>query len=585
MNALTTAKPIDWPKPRQIVFRTVMQGMEARKNALAVERNEFLEEARDISDYINTKRGRFLVTDNRKIRRNSKIVNERGIFASRTCGAGMLAGVSSPSRPWLHLKTADADLNEYAHVKRWLDIVEKRVYQVFNVSNYYGVKHQSYRDMADYGQGPALIDQDYENAVNCYCSPAGEYYLGVNSRGTVDTMYRDMQRTTKDIVEEFGRYGRIPKEVQQSYDRGGYDDYWTVVGVVQPNIQMIKGMKGPLGMPFMVVYYCLGCSDVDDNAVLAVSGNWENAISAPRWDVQPGDIYASGQPGGIALPIVKSLQVLERRKGQLIDKLVTPPMQAPAKMSRDVISHMPGAVSYAPDANLAGARGAISPLYEVNPNSLTAAAAEAQVLEQRIDIAYFVDLFLATINANRAAPGRAATAREIAEVHEEKLIAIGPVLERTHYEGLNVDIKRTIGILARSRVLPPPPKEMDGMALKVEYTSLLAVAQRAIGAGSIERFSGFMGNLAAGNPEILDKWDMDQTADEYADAIGVPASMIRSDDEVKKLRDGRQAQVQAQQAAMAAEQAAVTAETLSKADTGRDSNLLADILGNQGRLV
>jgi hypothetical protein len=584
MNALTADRKVDWPPPRKLVFSTVMQGMERRKEALRVERQTFLEEWRDISDYMNVRRGRFLVTDNRRKRTSNKVINERGIFASRTCGAGMVAGVSSPSRPWLHLTTPDADMNEYAEVKRWLNIVEKRVYQVFNVSNYYGVKHQSYRDMADYGQGPVIIDQDYENAINCYCSPAGEYYLGVNDRGVVDTMYRDMQKTTKDIVAEFGKYGHIPSEVRQAWDMGDYDKYWTVVGVVQPNIQMIKGMRGPLGMPYMVVYYCLGCSDVDDNAVLAVSGNFENAISAPRWDVQPGDIYGDG-PGSIALPIVKSLQVLERRKGQLVDKLVTPPMQAPAKLNREVISHQPGAVSYTPDAAMAGPRGVIMPLYEVHPNSLTATAAENQALEARVDQAYFVDLFLATINANRMSPNRTATATEIAEVHEEKLIALGPVLDRTHYEGLNHDIKRVIGILARARVLPPPPKVMDGMGLKVEYTSLLAVAQRAIGAGAIERFSGFMGNLAAGNPEILDKWDMDQTADEYADTIGVPASMIRSDEEVAKLRQNRAAQMQAQQAAAAAAQTAQTAKVMSEADTGRDSNLLADILGNQGRLV
>lgn len=584
MNALVADGKIEWPTPRKLMHRTVMQGMEARKAALVIERAEFLEEWRTISDFINTRRGRFLVTDNRRKRKTNKVINERGIFASRTCGAGMLAGVSSPSRPWLHLSTPDKDLNENSEVKRWLNMVEKRVYQVFSVSNYYGTKHQSYRDMADYGQGPVIIDEDYENVINCYCSPAGEYSLGVNDRGVVDTMYRDMQRTTKDIVSQFGRFGRIPKEVQQAWDMGRYDDYWTVVSVVQPNIQMVKGARGPIGMPYMVVYYCLNCSDVDDNAVLAVSGNYENAISAPRWDVQAGDIYGDG-PGSIAVEIVKSLQVLERRKGQLIDKLVTPPMQAPAKMNREVVSHMPGAISYAPDSAMTGARGAISPLYDINPNALTAAAAESQVLEQRIDIAYFVDLFLATINANRAAPGRAATAREISEVHEEKLIALGPVLERTHYEGLNHDVKRVIGILSRAKVLPPPPQQMDGLGLKVEYTSLLATAQKAIGAGAIERFAGFVGNLAAGDPKVLDKWDLDQTVDEYGEIIGVPASIVRSDDEVAKLREARASQEQAAQAAAVGQQAAVTAETLSKADTGRDSNLLADILGNQGRLV
>jgi hypothetical protein len=507
-------------------------------------------------------------------------LNEKGIFASRTCGAGMLAGVSSPSRPWLKLGTPDKDLNEFATVKRWLDIVEKRLYQVFANSNYYHSKQSSYRDMADFGQGPVLIDEDYENAINCYCSPAGEYILGVNDRGGVDTMFRDMSWTTKDVVERFFKYGRIPREIRAAWDRGGYDEKWTIVSVVQPNIKMIKDWRGPLGMPYMVVYYAVDCSNDDDNNVLAVSGNWENAISAPRWDVQPGDIYGDG-PGAIALPVVKSLQELEKRKGQIIDKMAVPPMQAPAGMDKKVISHKPGDVSFYPTTAAAGVNGPISPLYKVDGNGLNALAAETQILEHRVDVAYFVDLFLATINSDR----RQVTAREINEVHEEKLIALGPVLERTHYEGLNLDVKRAFGVLARNRVLPPPPPEMDGLGLKIEYTSLLAVAQRAIGATGIERFAGFLGNLAAGNPEVLDKWDMDQTVDEYGDITGVPASIVRSDEEVAAIREKRQADMQNEKVMATAAAGADTAKVLSEADTGRNSNLLADIIGNAGRVV
>lgn len=574
-------REIKWPTPRLLAIRGASAGLEDRKLALKQERSEFLEEWQQISDYMNTRRGRYLIGDNRKKRNNKKVLNEKGIFASRTCGAGMLAGVSSPSRPWLKLGTPDKDLNEFSTVKRWLDTVEKRLYQVFGSSNYYHSKQSSYRDMGDFGQGPVLIDEDYENAIHCYCSPPGEYILGVNDRGEIDTMFRDMSWTTKDVVSRFGNTGRVPREIRDSWDRGNYEAKWDITAVVQPNIKMIKGWRGPLGMPYMVVYYAVGCANDDDNNVLAVSGNWENAISAPRWDVQPGDIYGDG-PGAIALPVVKSLQELEKRKGQIIDKMAVPPLQAPAAMDKKAISHKPGDVSYYPaSANGQGAGAPISALYKVDGNGLNALAAETGILEQRVDVAYFVDLFLATINSDR----RQVTAREINEVHEEKLIALGPVLERTHYEGLNRDVKRTFGILARNRVLPPPPKEMEGLGLKIDYTSLLAVAQRAVGATGIERFAGFLGNLAAGNPEVLDKWDMDQTVDEYGDITGVPASIVRSDEEVAKLRESRKAQQQNAATMETMSQGADTAKVLSQADTGRNSNLLADIIGNAGRVV
>jgi hypothetical protein len=323
------------------------------------------------------------------------------------------------------------------------------------------------------------------------------------------------------------------------------------------------------------------CSSAGNKNVIMQSGYEDNPISAPRWDVQPGDVYGDG-PGILALPGSKSLQVLERRRGQIVDKLASAALQAPAAMRRETISHNPGAVTYYPD-NLATGQGRnpITPLYQVDPASLTVIQAEGTEYERRIDEAYFVDLFLATINSDR----RQVTAREIAEVHEEKLIALGPVLDRTHYEGLNRDVKRVVNLLARARVLPPPPKELDGMPLKIEYISLLAVAQRSVGATSIERFAGFIGNLAAGNPAVLDKWDMDQTVDEYGEVVGVPAAMVRSDEETAKIRQARQQQEQAMQATALASSGAQAAKVLSEADTGRGSNLLADIIGNQGRVI
>lgn len=581
---LTTGEKIELPPPRKLLFFSTREQFEHRKEALREERGVYLEEWKDISDHIQLRRGRYLVSQNRQRVRSKKILNEKGTFASRVCGAGMLAGVSSPSMPWLKLKTNDKDLNEYAAVKRWLDIAERYLYEVFASSNYYHVKQAAYRDMADFGQGPVLTDEDYENVINCYCSPPGEYYLSVNHRGVVDTMYRDMRKTTLNIVNEFYGTGNIPAEIRDAYDRGDYDRPWDVVAVDEPNIRQVKGARGALGAPWVKVYYCLGVNDQGGNAVLDVKPVYENPISAPRWDIQPGDVYGDG-PGALVLSSVKSLQVLERRKGQMVDKMATPPTQAPGEMqkAKSLISHMPGAVSYYPGTAASGQGGArpISPLYEIQGQQLQAVLMEMGVLEQRVDTGYFVPLFQATLESTR----RQVTAREIEERHEEKLIALGPVLERTHYEGLNLDVRRAFGTLQRHHVLPPPPPEMQDRALEVEYTSLLAVAQKAVAAGPIERFSGFLGNLAAGNPEILDKWDMDQTVDEYGDAVGVPAAMIRSDDEVAEIRAQRAQQMQAAQALDAAKATADTAEVLSRADTGRDSNLLADLLGGQGRLV
>lgn len=568
------------PRPRQLPFTSKRATFDARRAQLADERNHFIEEAKDISDYIQLRRGRYLMGNRKSRKRSEKVLNERATFASRICGAGMLAGVSSPSRPWLKIGTPDKDLNKFGSVKQWIDTVELYLYQVFAASNYYHVKQASYRDMADFGQGPVLIDENYENVINCYCSPAGEYYLGINEIGVVDTMFREMEKTTLELMQEFYYIGNIPNEVRRAYDRGNYSTKWKVIGLDQPNIYHIDGERGALGSKFMKAYYCLDVNDTDGNAMLLTSGTKENPISAPRWDVQVGDIYGDGC-GSLVLPSVKSLQVLERRKGQMVDKMSAPPLQGPETKGKQINNSPGGYTAYAANSLSGMGQNPITPLYEISGQELQAVIMEQQELEGRIDTGYFVPLFQATLNSDR----REVTAREIEERHEEKLIQLGPVLERTHYEGLNHDVKRVFGILARNQVLPPPPPEMDGLALDVEYISILAVAQRAAGAGPIERLAGFIGNLAGGDPEVLDNFDSDKAVIEYADILGAPNVILRPEDEVKARRQQRAEEMERQQQAAMMTQGADTARLLSETDTGRDSNLLADILGGAGNLV
>lgn len=567
------------PPSRRLTFGTTGQRLNLRRSDLSMERSSYLEEWVDIADFFRVRRSRAMQSGAgmaRKRNRTKRVLNEHGQFASRTLGAGMLAGVSSPSRPWLKLGTPDRELNEYKSVKLWLDQAQRAVYRVFAASNYYHVKQTSFQDMGDFGQGPVLIDEDFENVINCYCSPAGEYYLSIDARGVVDTLYRDLSRTTMQLVEKFG--GNVPREVRDSWDAGSYDKMWDIVHAVQPNLRYIRGAKGPLGMPWSSIYWMPGASDADDNSIMEVKGYHENPISAPRWDVQANDVYGDG-PGSLALPGNKSLQSLEKRKGQLIDKLAVPPLQAPSDMKNSVISHAPGQPSYY--NSMQGTQAPIQPLYVIHPQALEYVSNEGDKIENRIDRAYFVDLFLRITNSTR----RQVTATEIEEGHEEKLIALGPVLERTHYEGLNPEIKRTFGIVARAGMIPPPPPEMDGQALKIEYTSLLAVAQRAIGVTTLERFTGYIGSLSANNPAVMDKFDDDQAVDEYADFAGLPASVVRSDEEVAKIRDGRAREAKRQEQMAQVQQAADIAKTAAGAPTRDGSNLLADLIGNGGRIV
>jgi hypothetical protein len=163
---------------------------------------------------------------------------------------------------------------------------------------------------------------------------------------------------------------------------------------------------------------------------------------------------------------------------------------------------------------------------------------------------------------------------EIAERKEEKLLALGPVLENIYNGQLEPVIDRTYAILNRLNRLPPPPAELRGQNLKIEYISILAQAQKAVATGAVERGVAFAGQLAAVKPDVLDKIDADEAVDVYFDYLGVPPSIVVPDDKVEKIRSDRaQKQAIAQNTALAAEAApaakagADAAATLSEAAT------------------
>jgi len=176
---------------------------------------------------------------------------------------------------------------------------------------------------------------------------------------------------------------------------------------------------------------------------------------------------------------------------------------------------------------------------------------------------------------------RQITAREVAEKHEEKLLMLGPVLERLHTELLDPLIDRTFNILQDAGVLPEPPPELQGKDLNIEYVSVLAQAQRIVATGAVDRLVGFVGQVAGIYPEARHKIDITRAVDEYAESLGVDPSMVRSDDEVAMMAQAEAQQAQQAQAMAAAQQTAETAKTASETEVS-ENNALGAVMRRAG---
>ena len=134
-------------------------------------------------------------------------------------------------------------------------------------------------------------------------------------------------------------------------------------------------------------------------------------------------------------------------------------------------------------------------------------------------------------------------------------------------------METTFARAAEAGILPPPPQELQGRELQVEFVSVLAQAQRAVATNGIDRFVMSLGQVAEIKPEVVDKLDADVWADKYADMLGVDPNLIVAGDKVALIRQQRAQQQQAAMQAQQAEQAAGAAAKLGSIKTGEQNGL------------
>lgn len=534
------------------------------------DRSSFEPHWRELSDFINPRGSRFLVTDvNRNDRRNSKTVDPTATLANRTLSSGMMSGITSPARPWFKLATPDPDMMDYGPVKLWLEAVQRRMNEVYNKSNLYQSLPLLYSSLGTYSTGAMAVLEDDEDVIRTMMFPIGSYYLANSARGSVDTCYRKFTMTVRQLVMEFGM-SNVSTSVKGLWESGSYETWIEVIHAVYPNIDRDTGKLDSKNKRVKSVYFEVGG---DNDKLLRESGFDEFPIMAPRWEVNGEDVYGSSCPGMIALGQVKALQLEQKRKSQLIDKATNPPMVGPTSLKNQRVSLLPGDITYIDQ--MTGQDG-LKPAYLVNPNTADLLA-DIQDTRQMINSAYFVDLFMMLQNINT----RSMPVEAVIEMKEEKLLMLGPVLERLNDECLNPLIDRTFSIMARKNLLPPPPDVLQGMPLKIEYISVMAQAQKSIGLSSLSSTVGFIGQLAQVKPEALDKLDTDQAIDAFAEMSGVSPTVIVPQEQVNQIREER-AQQQKQQQAMAMGMAAAQgAKTLSEAQTA-DPSVLTAISGAVG---
>lgn len=515
---------------------------------------------REICDQILPYRARWSVKDlNRGERFSSNIINSTPTRSLRTMAAGLVAGITSPSRIWFHLTTADKSLNDIHRVREYLDGCERILREMLAQSRFYQTLADGiYRDLGMIATAAAFEEEDPQTGVRFETTTIGEYYLDVDKNGRVDTIFRERPMTVRQIVQEFG-IEAVSSEVRNAYQKGEMDISVVVVHAVFPNEDWKPSQADRDGKRFASRWWEVNSSD---GRFLRTGGYEEFPAMCPRWNVRAGEVYGRGSPGWESKGDCKALQHIEARLARLLDKTSDPPMRASDALRQQRASLLPGDVTYVP-----GTGGHMyEPAMQVPPAAIEATLKHIERHEKRIEEAFFVDLWMALLNDTRQ---QRATATEIEETRQEVMLQLGPLLENLNNDLLEPAITRTYAIAERQGRLPRPPRELQGTEgmVRVEFISVMHQAQKMTGIVGIRELVNQVAVLAqAGKPEALDKINVDAIVDELADMLGIKPELVYADEEVEAIRAAKAERQQAMDQGQAMLAATEGAKNLGQTD-------------------
>lgn len=527
---------------------------------------------REITNFILPDRGRYSSSDvNRGDKRQSYIVDGTPTLVLRTSAAGMMSGMCSQARPWVKLRAHDDDLNKRVSVRRYHEECTRRLLRQFARTNWYKVLPTLFLDLIGFGTGAMVMDEDIQDIARFYVQEPGEYYLGCDGRYDIGMFARKYSGTVFEIVDKFG-IDNVSESLGRAYKEGNLLQRAEVLHMVTQNEEYNPRKLAAAFKRFSSCYYEIASSDISGGTssppcTLRESGYDRFPVLAPRWQVRGADAYGRS-PGMQMLPDCKALMRLQKQKSAANEKTISPPLKAPPSAINNRISVLPSDVNFVDERNSTG----FGPLYQIEYDT-KGTLEDIREHQARIAAHGYADLFRRIMDDNR---DQRATAAEIAATKAEQLVQLGPVLDSVNTDLLAPAVMSMFLLMRKAGRLPPPPPELKGTPLELEFTSLIAEAQKLAGVASSERFVGFITPILATHPEVGDKVDWDGLLETYADGVSLDARAMRTEEQVAQTRNVRNAQQQQAAKAQEAQQLADAAAKIAQA-RGPQPNAGADL--------
>jgi len=434
--------------------------------------------------------------------------------------AGFLHGLlTNPNDQFFQLTTGNDDIDDRDDVRLWLQDSAKKMLHILNNSNFQTEIHELYIDLGCFGTSCMDMEEDPDTVIRFSTRPLESCFIEEDNKGRIIELHRRFEWNINKIIQQFGEdVVRESRILERAFANGSLDKFKIIHSVYPKDIVQDKPINS------FISQYVLEPEKLN----LKVSGFREFPHAVPRWTKHSGEKYGRSA-GMVALSECKTLNLMVETTIKGAQKTIDPPLQAPDDGYIGTIRTRPGSINFFRGGSSPQDR--ISPIF--NDARIDFGFQANEEKRQRIREAFFTD----QLRLREGGPQMTAT--EVEARMEQAFRFMGPVIGRQQSELLRPIIDRVFGIMERRGMIDPAPDILRDRKIDVQYSSVIARAQKQGTAKAILRTIEQIAPFVSADPSILDNIDGDKALRVLARVNDFPQAILRNQREVIKLRKDR----------------------------------------------
>lgn len=493
----------------------------------------------DVQDYVKPTTRDFNKGFTTGQRRTAKMFDGTAMYSATTLSSALKSYLTPDDDMWAAVGVRGTPRQKLGRAERvWAEEVDDLMAYSFSraESNFSSASNETFSDLVAYGTAVPFIywDNGVDGPVyDVY--PLSSIWLEQNEKGRVDTVFRDMEYTIRQIRQKFG-----DKVVDghEKLAKLAYDTPITITHGVYPNTDPEPERRKTGRKKFTVIYF-----SEQYRHVFEIGGADQIPYQVSRWSKITGDIYGIS-PALIAMPEILALQTMNKETlvaAQLANR--------PPTVFEDDGYMLP--IPYRPGAQIFKTPGSPDPTQLTGGNNFNITLELLQEKREAIGKAFFIDWVMRPKKKERQ------TILEIQDDREEMFRNLGSILGRIEREYLAPTFINTYQLLKQNNKLPEPPASLEGRGLTIEFTSPAAQAQVGTKGNMLLRFVQDVTPLLQIDPSIAQGIKWPELVQKLGLYRGVSPEFLSTPEELQ------QGQQQQQNLEVASQNVALAGETAS----------------------